>query len=468
MLVILFSFLVSGTLMYGLLGNYLLSSEEKSLNYVAEGLADFTVKLASRNTNYAKENYQMHVDSLSRSSGSYIAVLTTGGEPIAATTGYNAAGIRQEFYSSVMRGQHVRYMGTLGGVFNTTTLTVGIPIQMNNTVIGGIFVSIPMPEIHELRSGVLHIFLLSASLVMLVALVVIYSLSAHITRPIKALNSAAKAIADGHFDKRVSLMESNEIGELSESFNKMADSIQQLENMRSSFVANVSHDLRTPMTTITGFIEGILDGTIPPEKQNQYLSIVLDESKRLSRLVTDLLDISKLEQGSFKLDIKEFDINETIRLSVIKLEKRITEKNIHLTVNFQTENQRVLADKDSILRVLTNLLDNAIKFTDEGGFLDIRTGMTDKNRAFVSIQNSGMGISQEDLKHVFDRFYKTDKSRSLDKNGTGLGLYIVKNIMMAHGENIWAESRQGEYTRFSFTLMPAPKSSENKKTPAAL
>ncbi|MGN1059269.1 MAG: sensor histidine kinase [Clostridia bacterium] len=464
MLAVLFSFMVMGVLIYGLLGDYLTQRKEDDLTYVAESLAEFTVKLALRNPNYTKDNYQMNIDALSLSSDTFIAVLNTDGEVIAATSDHGSVSIRQEFYSDVMKGQRVRYIGTLGGVFNAPTLTVGIPIQFNgNSVFGGIFVSLPVPEIHQLRSGVLQIFLFPAMLVLAVMLVIIYTMSVRITKPLKTLNNAAKAIADGHFEKRVHLNESNEIGELGDSFNQMADSIQQLENMRRSFVANVSHDLRTPMTTITGFVEGILDGTIPPEKQKQYLTIVLDETKRLSRLVTDLLDISKMEQGSFTLDIREFDINEMIRLSVIKLEKRFTEKNIHLTVNFQAESQRVLADKDSIQRVLTNLMDNAIKFTGENGFIDIRTGLTDRNKVFVTIQNSGIGIDSEDLKHVFDRFYKTDKSRSLDKNGTGLGLYIVKNIIKSHGETVWAESEPDEFTRFNFTLEPAKTSGDGKK-----
>ena len=169
-----------------------------------------------------------------------------------------------------------------------------------------------------------------------------------------------------------------------------------------------------------------------------------------------------MEQGEFPLEMREFDINEMIRLNIIKGEKRIMEKDIHLSIGFQTDNLRVFADRDAIQRVITNLMDNAIKFTDEGGFIDIRTGLSDKNKVFVSIQNSGIGIEEQDLKHIFDRFYKTDKSRSLDKNGAGLGLFIVKSIMMAHGENVWAESQPGEFTRFSFTLPPASKESSEK------
>lgn len=203
-----------------------------------------------------------------------------------------------------------------------------------------------------------------------------------------------------------------------------------------------------------------MDGTIPEEKRQWYLSIVLDESRRLSRIVTDLLDLSKLEQGSFNIEPREFDINELMRLSIIKFEKRITEKNISLTVGFETENMRVDADKDAIQRVITNLFDNAIKFTPEGGFIDVNTGVKDGS-AYVSIQNSGLGIEKKDLMHIFDRFYKSDKSRSLDKNGAGLGLYIVKSIIQAHGERVWAESEPGEFTRFSFTLARANEKKKN-------
>ncbi len=456
-MVILFSFLVMGILMYGLLGNYLAEYKEDDLTYVAESLADFTVKLARSNPNYAKENYQMNIDALSLSTETFIMVLNTDGSIMAATSGREDISVRQEFYENVMKGEPVRHMGTMGGIFNAATLTFGVPIRYGrDTVIGAVFASLSMPEIHQLRSGVNQIFLFSVSLVFLLTLVIIYTISARITRPLKALNNASKAIASGHFDRRVYLQEENEIGELGDSFNKMADSIERLEDMRRDFIANVSHDLRTPMTTISGFVGGILDGTIPPEQEKTYLTIVMDETKRLSRLVTDLLDISKLEQGKFTVEKRELDINELLRLAIIKSEKRITEKNIRVTVNFQSENQPVLADKDSIQRVLTNLLDNAIKFTEEGGAMDIRTGALENNKVFISIQNSGMGIDKKDLKHIFDRFYKTDKSRSLDKNGTGLGLFIVKNIIDAHGETIWAESEPGVFTRFSFTLTQAP------------
>jgi signal transduction histidine kinase len=232
--------------------------------------------------------------------------------------------------------------------------------------------------------------------------------------------------------------------------------------MRSSFVANVSHELRTPMTTISGFVEGILDGTIAEEKRPQYLEIVLDESRRLSRLVSDLLDLDKIERNQQPLDLKEFDVNELLRLNLIKLERRVEDKRLNVEVEFENDPQKVLAEKDSIARVVVNLLDNAVKFADEGGYIGVKTG-TSGNDVFVAVENSGLGMEPDELERIFDRFYKTDKSRSADKIGVGLGLYIVKNIIKNHGKQIWAESALGEYTRFTFTLQTAVGSAKKEK-----
>lgn len=461
-LVFVISFCVIGTLLYGFLGEYLTERNEDDLNSIADKLAEMT--LAGKNNESAlyQELYQLNLSVISSSTGTFIIILDKDGGT-AASSGENInVTVRPEFTQNVLEGKPEKFIGNLGGLFNTTMLTVAKPIMLDGGVDGAVFVNLPIPEIHQIRSDVFRIFLLSVCFVVFVALIFIYMLSNRLTKPIKEINNAAKSIAGGDFARRVSVDAENEIGELGETFNKMATSIEQLENMRRSFVANVSHELRTPMTTITGFVEGIMDGTIPPEKHQQYLTIVLDESKRLSRLVTDLLDLSKMEQGKFTLDIREFDINEMVRLNIIKSEKRITEKNIQLTVSFQKENQKVLADKDSIQRVLTNLMDNAIKFTQPDGFMDIRTGLAN-GKVFVAIQNSGMGIAKDELVHVFDRFYKTDKSRSQEKSGAGLGLYIVKNIVQSHGENIWAESEPGEFARFNFTLKPAKNEGKQVK-----
>ncbi len=454
MLVFLVSFCVIGTSLYGFLGKYLTERNENDLLAVCDKLAEMTISGNNNDTEVFQTFYKWNLNLVSASTGTFIIVLDENGNTKTSSGEDVVIAVKPEFSQAVLKGETKKFIGTLGGLFNVTMLTVAKPIMIDESVMGAVFVNLPIPEIHKIRSDVFHIFLVATCCVVLIALLFTYILSSRMTKPIKAINNAAKSIAGGDFARRVSIDAENEIGELGETFNKMADSIEQLEHVRRSFIANVSHELRTPMTTITGFVEGIMDGTIPPERHEQYLAIVLDESKRLSRLVTDLLDVSKMEQGEFPLEIREFDINEMIRLNIIKSEKRITEKDIQLTVSFQSENQRVLADKDSIQRVITNLMDNAIKFTENGGFMDIRTGLNN-GKVFVAIQNSGIGIAKNELTHVFDRFYKTDKSRSQDKSGAGLGLYIVKNIIQSHGENIWAESKQGEFARFNFTLKPA-------------
>lgn len=446
----LISFVVMGTLLFGFMGRYLTSRREQELNNIAHQVINFTLYMAGTIENPTAEAYRLNISSVAHSTGTEIFILNNEGKLLTSSVDNFKGTIKKEFTQDALKGKDSVYLGTLGGVFKNDSLTVARPIKYMGNVVGVVLVSMPTPEVTKIRAEVLKIFIWNVAFVTVVVAIIVFLLSKRITKPLSELNEAAKAIAGGDFKKRVSINAENEISELGDTFNQMADSLEQLEHMRSSFIANVSHDLRTPMTTITGFVQGVLDGTIPEEKHEWYLSIVLDESKRLSRIVTDLLDLSKLEQGSFNIEKREFDINELMRLSVIKFEKRITEKNITLTVGFESENLKVYADKDAIQRVVTNLFDNAIKFTPEGGYIDINTGVKE-NRAFVSIENSGMGIEKKELLHIFDRFYKTDKSRSLDKNGAGLGLYIVKSIIMAHGEKIWAESKEGEFARFTFT-----------------
>lgn len=445
------SYIVTGTLLFGFVGNYFVKRHERELDDIASQAVDITVYMAKNNQKTSAEAYHMNISAIAEATDTEIIVIDEHGRVVTSSMEAFEITVEEDRIRDLLKGERETFRGTLDGVYKSDMLTVAKPIVYMDKVVGGVLVSVPTPEIARMRMEVLKIFILNVLCVAVFVAFFVYFISKRITKPLSQLNEVAKSIAGGNFKKRVSIDAENELSELGQTFNDMAESIEQLENMRSSFIANVSHDLRTPMTTIIGFVEGILDGTIPEEKHQWYLSIVLDESKRLSRIVTDLLDLSKLEQGSFHIEKREFDMNELIRLSIIKFEKRITEKNISLTVDFEGESLRVNADKDAIQRVITNLFDNAIKFTPENGFIDIHTG-TKGERGFVSVQNSGAGIDEKDLKHIFDRFYKSDKSRSRDKIGAGLGLYIVKSIMNAHGESIWAESAPEHYTRFSFTL----------------
>ena len=232
----------------------------------------------------------------------------------------------------------------------------------------------------------------------------------------------------------------------------MAQSLEVSEKTRNTFISNVSHDLRTPITSISGFVDGILDGVIPPEKHTYYLEIVSSEAKRLSRLVATLLEVSRIQAGERKFTLAPFDICEMARQIVISFEKKIEEKKLEVEFDLENDNMTAVADRDAIYQIVYNLCDNAIKFSREGGLFKISITKQKNKKLLVSVYNEGQGISEADLPYVFERFYKSDKSRGLNKTGVGLGLYISKTIIDSHGEKIWVESEQNQYCRFSFTL----------------
>lgn len=320
-----------------------------------------------------------------------------------------------------------------------------------NERIGTVFGAAPISAIRELMLTIIRLYLLSAVIPIILMFFAIYTMTYRMTKPLKLMSEASKAMAKGDFSKRIPVTSDDEIGELAVSFNQMTNSLVQLEGMRKSFVANVSHELKTPMTTIGGFIDGILDGTIEPEKQRYYLTIVSDEVKRLSRLVQSMLSMAKLESGEFVLKPELFDFRELLCTIVISQEQRIESQKLNITGLDEIQSVSVNADRDLIHQVIYNLLDNAIKFTDESGTIDFKVKSDNKKLVFT-ITNTGAGIPENELPYVFDRFYKVDKSRSAVKNSTGLGLYIVKTILKAHGGSITVASRENSFTSFGVTL----------------
>ena len=345
-------------------------------------------------------------------------------------------------------------IGTLGGFFGKTCSTVGVPIFYNGNVIGVVFASSKASNLLHYMYDVIRMFLLCMFGALLFSFVVIYILTARLVRPLNQMSRAAKSFSKGDFSIRIPVDDNDEIGQLAVAFNNMASSLASLEEMRRSFVANVSHELKTPMTSIAGFIDGILDGTIPPEKHSYYLSIVSQEVKRLSRLVRSFLDIARIEAGEMKLSLSQFDVAETARRVVIGFEKQIGEKNLEIAGLDTDRAYLVSADADKTHQVIYNLVENAIKFSSPGGRIEITLVSRDK-KVYVGVKNTGMGIPLKDLPYVFERFYKTDKSRSLDRKGVGLGLYIVKSMVDLQGGDISVKSEEGKYCEFVFTLPKA-------------
>ncbi|SEF79537.1 HAMP domain-containing protein [Caloramator fervidus] len=353
-------------------------------------------------------------------------------------------------FQEVINGKVIVKRDSFKGLFSRPMLTVGVPVYVNDNVLSVVFLHAPLDEIKVALKKVYIVIWLSATFATIISIFIIYYISEKILIiPLSKINETAKAISKGEFEKRVEINSEDEIGKLAVSFNYMADTLQNLENMRRNFIANVSHELRSPMTSINGFISGMLDGTIPQDKWVKYLSIVHDEIKRLIRLINDLLDLASLESGEFSLNMGVFDINELIRQRIIKFEDKINKKNINVNVVLMDKKMLVKGDRDRIDQVLTNIIDNAIKFVNQGGNIEIKTEIKE-DRLLVSIFNDGPPIPKEDIKYIWDRFHKGDKSRTKG-GGTGLGLSIVRQIINKHNQTIWVESGE-KGTKFTFTL----------------
>lgn len=358
-------------------------------------------------------------------------------------------------------GNAVTRNDNLEGFFTDDHIVSILPITaLDGKVVGAVMTATIHSAMDVLLDAMIKTIIMSSLWLMLAALIAVYLISERLVSPIRAMNRAAKEFAAGHFDVRVPVNGNDEIAELADTFNNMASSLEHTEEMRRLFLANVSHDLRTPMTTISGFIEGILDGAIPPENTHHYLEVIAGEVRRLSRLVTSLLDITRIQAGERKFNMAPFDVCELAREIIITSEQRLEAKNLDVVFDADSDNMFVNADRDAIHQILYNICDNAIKFSKDGGRYEI--GIHEKNgKVTVSVYNEGTGITAEDLPYVFDRFYKSDRSRGLDKTGVGLGLYIARTIIEAHKEKIWVESEYGNWCRFAFTLHKASVSREN-------
>ena len=360
----------------------------------------------------------------------------------------------------------------LGGYFGEKYGVAGVPIVVTNengveTTIGAAFAASSLAAVTGFQAEVIKMFFLAGIAAFMVAFGVTWLYSYRMTRPLRTMCDATKSFAMGDFSVRVPVFSDDEVGELAKAFNQMAETLANSESMNRNFIANVSHELKTPMTTISGFIDGIIDGTIPPEKEQYYLGIVSTEVKRLSRLVKTMLDLSRIDSGKMVLRRARFDISNTIFVALLSFESKIDEKKIEIRGLEDSQPIFVDGDPDMIHQVLYNLLENAVKFTNVNGYIEIHA-VEEPERVTVSIRNSGPGISPDDVKMIFDRFYKTDKSRSQDKNGMGLGLYIVKTMVQLHGGEIHVESVENEYTLFEFWIPNHSEKSEKKKTPKTI
>ncbi len=347
-------------------------------------------------------------------------------------------------------------LGNLSGMYKQPYYSVAKPVNLpDGRMIGAVVVSSSSETLRVLIFDIFKLFLLCALAVLMLSSILIYVVTSRMVRPLRQMAYATKCFSKGDFTQKISVVDNSEIGQLAVAFNNMATDLANLEDTRRNFIANVSHELKTPMTTIIGFVDGILDKTIPPEKHEYYLSIVSSEAKRLSRMVRSMLSIARIEAGEQTISPTSFDINDTVLKTLFSFESNIEEKRLSVEGIDIEEKFFVEADEDLVHQVIYNLIDNAVKFANEGGKISFNYFQKGP-LTFVAVRNSGDGLSQEECKKIFERFYKTDRSRNRDKNGFGLGLHIVKSIVNLHGGEVYVQSEEGKYTEFVFSL-PASK-----------
>ena len=466
---ILISFALLGTAFIGLSYQYTIRETRDSMERNADYVADFTAKVRAEGIDVRDMAYQLYVANVAHIANAFVLVTEADGELVLCSDGATIQSglggnyLPQSIVSQLQKEGGYSGMTTLGGLFPEKRFVAGTPItvktvnlatgQTEQTMIGVAYVAAETSDITELWQAFISIFFFTAVVVLCVAFITSSITSLRLTNPLKEIAETAHKFGHGEYEVRVQGYEKrkDEVGELAEAFNAMADSIAKSEARRSEFVANISHELKTPMTTIAGFSDGILDGTIPPDKERAALQTISSETRRLSRLVRRMLDLSRLNALTETVTAQEqFDIIEIMSRVLISLEGRINDRGLDVDAQFPEDPVMVWGDPDAVTQVCYNLLDNAAKFAAQGTAITAQITKKD-GKAYIAIRNLGATIPPDELPLLFDRFHKADSSRSVDRDGVGLGLYIVKTILGNLKENITVTSEDG-VTQFTFTL----------------
>ena len=438
--------------------DFLTDTTFDSLEQDAQIIADLAASYMEDDSLSGRE-FLMNLDIASKVSGSDAVICNSDGKVTICSDslfGCKHMGlyVNEEYLQKVLSQGSDRATGLIKGLYSEERFLVALPVTAADGDRGIIIVSSPSASVNQVLTKISNIFLTTAVCVILVSVAAVSFFARRESKPLQDMAKAANAFGHGDLEARVKIEEGNseEMEELALAFNNMACSLQKSEYRRQEFVANVSHELKTPMTTISGYVDGMLDKTIPEDKWPHYLQIVSDETKRLSRLVRSMLDISQLQSEGGIPDEKKihFDLEDCCGSVLITFEKKIEDKGLNVEVDMPEHPVYTFANEDYITQVIYNLIDNAVKFCPTGKTLGLKL-REGGAKVYVSVSNEGDTIPPEELPLVFDRFHKLDKSRSQNRDGWGLGLYIVKTIVCSHGENISVTSRDGK-TEFTFTL----------------
>ena len=459
-MILFLALILVGTSFQALVEDYLTDSAVTDLQQNSDAIANLASAYYSEGS-ILNRDFMVNLDVASRVSGADTIIFSADGRVLLCSevlTGCSHHGLRlnENYLARVLENDGDVATGTVPQLYEEPRFVVASVIRdyVTHEALGIVVVSRPTYDTSVIMSKISNIFLMVSMLVMALSFVIMLITVKRQSDPLKQMAGIARSFGHGDLDARVKLTSDypEEVEDLALAFNNMAQELQKSEYQRKEFVANVSHELKTPMTTISGYVDGILDGTIPPERSRYYLQIVSDETKRLSRLVRSMLDISRLQDQSGIPDSKKvhFDMEEIVGQVLITFEKKITDKHLDVDVEMPEHPVFTFASQDMVTQVVYNLIDNAVKFCPDGGTLGLKI-KSGGNKIYISVSNEGETIPPEELPLVFDRFHKTDKSRSQNRDGWGLGLYIVKTIVCSHGENISVSSRDGK-TEFTFTM----------------
>ncbi len=351
-------------------------------------------------------------------------------------------------------------IGDFFGIFSADVITVNVPVKalsadnLDSTPAGALILHSSTAQINDMMANTYSITLIPCLVIIVIAFSFIAIVSRKIIKPIKHLSNVARDYSEGSFEVKTGITSKDEIGQLADSMEYMADELSKLDQYRHDFVSNISHDFRSPLTSIKGYVSAMLDGTIPPEKQERYLNIVLDETQRLTKLTQGLLDLNHLEIYGPYLKMSDFDFIDVVKSTLNTFEIKCIDKGLAIYLNNHATNTIVTADQTKIQQVIYNLIDNAIKFTPSGKKINVSIHETN-DKLYITVKDEGIGMSEDTQRKIWTRFYKGDSSRGKDKQGTGLGLAITKEIIKAHNETIEVSSTEGEGSKFVFTLTKA-------------
>ena len=453
----LFSFLTVTLFVPRITREYLINEKAQSLYSEASLIADtYAEGLYSSRTSL--ETVTLQLDSLSVYMNANIRIISPEGIIILDTADSeqdadSAANVIPNFDPSVGGGSYY-LTGDFFGSFNEEVISVICPIISDYRTKGYVTIHVSMNDIEDEAVSILNISYVTFIVIFLLSLIILIFFTRLVYRPLRRITEGAEQYADGNFHYEVNVDSRDEMGYLAAALNYMSGKIADAEDDQKKFIANVSHDFRSPLTSIKGYLEAMLDGTIPPEMHEKYLGIVLNETERLTKLTNGLLSLNNLNTKGMHLDITDFDINDIARKVAETFEGTCRKKSIAIELVLMGDELLVHADKGRIEQILYNLTDNAVKFSHNDSVIKIETAEK-KNKIYVSVKDNGIGIPPDEVSLVFNRFYKSDSSRGKDKKGTGLGLSIVKEILTAHGENINVISTPGEGSEFIFSLQPA-------------